>query len=76
MNFLGGIELGLDPKYLILEFSASVLQVGSALSFRVVPAKNCILIQITIRRKLLPTARFILRYPEFHRKSTPGRMKI
>jgi hypothetical protein len=57
MNFLGGIELGLDPKYLILEFSASVLQVGSALSFRVVPAKNCILIQITIRRKLLPTAR-------------------
>ena len=56
---------------MFFETNTCVLEVSSALSFGVVPARNLVLFQIIISRKLPPPARFILPGVVFHREGQP-----
>jgi len=52
---------------LILEINTCVLYAGSALSYRVFPARNPVLAQFTTCWKIPPPAKFILPEAVFHR---------
>jgi len=57
---------------LILESNTCVLSASSALSSRVFPARNHILVHHTNSRNLTPTARFILPGAVIHWDGQPG----